>query len=189
MFSNRTVCLCWAWLLFSLFSEIWVIGVFAAEQLSVKDTTVQLANGTTITGVVEASYSSVRQFLGIPYAQPPVDSNRWRPPQPLTIKGNISARAIPQSCMQTPPALNSILFTYDTPEFLVDGTNYTKPIIGEDCLTLSVWTPVLSNAQVKLPVIIFFHGGRFQTGGQSVPYQIPTQWVERSKDLIVVTFK
>ena len=37
--------------------------------------------------------------------------------------------------------------------------------------------------------MMFIYGGGFTTGGESVPYQIPAQWVQRSQDLIVVSFK
>lgn len=37
--------------------------------------------------------------------------------------------------------------------------------------------------------MMFIHGGGFTTGGEAVPYQIPAQWVQRSQDLIVVSFK
>ncbi|KAJ9635538.1 hypothetical protein H2199_008541 [Coniosporium tulheliwenetii] len=35
---------------------------------------------------------------------------------------------------------------------------------------------------------MFIYGGGFQTGGENVPYQIPAQWVQRSQNLIVVSF-
>ncbi|TIA21190.1 acetylcholinesterase [Aureobasidium pullulans] len=38
-----------------------------------------------------------------------------------------------------------------------------------------------------LPVEIWIYGGGFSTGGQDVPYQIPSQWVERAQDHIVVS--
>lgn len=59
--------------------------------------------------------------------------------------------------------------------------------ISEDCLTASVWTPRSAEGK-KLPVLIFFYGGDFVTGGQDVPYQIPAQWVDRSPDHVVVSF-
>jgi carboxylesterase type B len=74
------------------------------------------------------------------------------------------------------------VFTRDIFELNIADVNSS----GEDCLTLSVWTP--QHAQ-RLPVIVFFYGGGWYTGGQNTPYQIPTQWVQRTKDLIVVVLK
>lgn len=39
-----------------------------------------------------------------------------------------------------------------------------------------------------LPVLIYIHGGGFGGGGQDLPYQIPTQWVQRTQGHIVVSF-
>ncbi|KAJ4305468.1 hypothetical protein N0V90_000999 [Kalmusia sp. IMI 367209] len=66
----------------------------------------------------------------------------------------------------------------DVLELNIQNTN-----TGEDCLTLSLWTPKRAK---KLPVLVFFYGGGWYTGGQDVPYTIPTQWVQRTQDLIVV---
>ena len=70
----------------------------------------------------------------------------------------------------------------DVLEYNIRDTNAT----GEDCLTLSVWAPGRAR---KLPVIVFFYGGGWYTWGQDTPYLIPTQWVQRTKDLIVVVPK
>lgn len=42
--------------------------------------------------------------------------------------------------------------------------------------------------QHGVPVLIFFFGGGWNMGGEDVPYQIPTQWVDRTPDHIVVSF-
>lgn len=70
--------------------------------------------------------------------------------------------------------------------------------MSEDCLTMSVWAPAGARddvdgegaaAPLLLPVLIWFYGGGFATGGIDVPYQIPTRWIERSQEHIVVVFK
>jgi carboxylesterase type B len=50
-----------------------------------------------------------------------------------------------------------------------------------------VTTPLSATPKSKLPVLFFIPGGGFQTGGITVPWQIPTPWVERSQAHIVVT--
>jgi carboxylesterase type B len=167
---------------------------FGRHKCTTQDPIVHLGDDAVVLGTVDEKYPHVNQFLGIPYATPPTSTLRWRPPQPLRLTGNISAKAISASCMQTPPPSGSLLFTYDAPEFLVDGVNFTHPVISEDCLTLSVWAPRINDGRIKpraskFPVLVFLPGGRFQTGGQHVPYTIPTQWVDRTQDLIVVTVK
>lgn len=62
--------------------------------------------------------------------------------------------------------------------------------MSEDCLTISIWTPTKAlDADEGLPVLIWFYGGGFATGGIDVPYQIPVDWIERSQSHIVVSFK
>lgn len=68
--------------------------------------------------------------------------------------------------------------------------------MSEDCLTISVWTPAKAAEEARktasnagLPVLIWFYGGGFATGGTDVPYQDPTHWIERSQSHIVVVYK
>jgi len=142
---------------------------------------VTLSEGTEISGLVEPKYSSVRQFLGIPYAQPPVGDLRWEAPRSTRLPKSVRATTYGTSCTQFFASAANV-FNRDVLEFNIGNINTT----GEDCLNLSVWTP--QNAK-NLPVVIFFYGGGWYTGGQDVPYQIPTQWVQRTMDLIVVVPK
>ena len=137
-----------------------------------------LPSGPVISGVVQNKYPSVRQFLGIPYAQPPTVDLRWEAPKAISLPSSINATAHGRPCTQfvatTPNAFN-----LDVPEYNVQNINTT----GEDCLTLSIWAP--QNA-TNLPVVVFLYGGGWYTGGDNIAYQIPTQWVQRTKGLIVV---
>lgn len=94
---------------------------------------------------------------------------------------------MPPSCWQYISVHPAIERT-DDPEFMIGSAG-----MSEDCLTISVWTPATaasgSNDSARLPVLIWFYGGGFATGGIDVPYQIPTNWVERSQSHIVVVFK
>jgi carboxylesterase type B len=58
---------------------------------------------------------------------------------------------------------------------------------SEDCLSLAVWTPAQANKTSKLPVALFVTGGGGTTGGIWIPSQLPSQWVSRSQEHIVVT--
>lgn len=137
-------------------------------------------------GKIDPSLPNVRQFLGIPYAKPPVGDRRWAPPELLDDPdAQISAVELPPSCMQSLSTSSPSVYNRDILEFNLQGLNRTGAI-SEDCLTASVWAPI--NGQSGLPVLIYVYGGGFQTGGQDVPYQIPAQWVNRTQDHIVVSF-
>ena len=162
-----------------------------------------------IHGKVDPALPNVQQYLGIPYAQPPVDDLRWASPQPLDQpQEHVEATVFPPSCMQYLTNTGDSLYVRDVLEFNLQGLN-TTGAISEDCLYLSVWAPTTTGHSVNgwpassahhsgspnsnaaksgLPVLIFIYGGGFSTGGVDVPYQIPAQWVNRSPDHIVVSF-
>jgi carboxylesterase type B len=162
--------LSWAWL-----------AVGSEHEVPRPQPKVKLLGGSVMSGIVDRNYPSVRQFLGIPYAQPPLGELRWEAPRANRLPRSVNATYYGRSCTQFMDTSANV-FTRDIFELNIADVNSS----GEDCLTLSVWTP--QHAQ-RLPVIVFFYGGGWYTGGQNTPYQIPTQWVQRTKDLIVVVLK
>lgn len=95
------------------------------------------------------SIGKVREYKGIPFAQPPVGPLRWKAPLPLPAwQGVRKAQSFGAACIQPRP---TALHIYANPP--------TK--ISEDCLTLNVWTP--ENAK-DAPVIVWIHGGALTTG-------------------------
>ena len=91
----------------------------------------------------------VREYKGIPFAQPPVGPLRWKAPQPLPAwPGVRKAQSFGAACIQPRPAAVHI---------------YANPPakISEDCLTLNIWAP--EDAK-DAPVIVWIHGGALTTG-------------------------
>jgi para-nitrobenzyl esterase len=111
--------------------------------------------------------SGVKEYLGIPYAAPPVGARRWTPPQAFgKWKGLFQATQFGNYCTQ--------------PFF---GTE----VGSEDCLYLNVYTPSEQKYQKKdkgLPVMVWIHGGGLVTGGGAA-YD-PTRMIQQS-GVIVVT--
>ena len=100
---------------------------------------VQVATGT-VQGFIT---NNVAEFLGIPYAAPPIDALRWKPPQAAAAwKGTRQATTYGSTCAQI-----TTLGVFAGPA----NSN-------EDCLFANVFTPNLQNT-AKLPVIVWIHGG------------------------------
>jgi para-nitrobenzyl esterase len=113
---------------------------------------VQTANGA-IEGTGPQS-SGVREFKGIPFAEPPVGDLRWAPPQPAKDwTGVRQANQFGPRCMQ---------------QSLFGDMGFRSNGMSEDCLYLNVWTPAKSDGE-KLPVMVYFFGGGFQAGDGSEP--------------------
>jgi para-nitrobenzyl esterase len=107
------------------------------------------------------------EYLGIPYAAPPVGPLRWMPPQPFgRWEGIFQATTFGSECEQ----LNQ------------SGV----PAGSEDCLFLNVYTP-LGEHRVKprgRAVMVWVHGGGLQTGAGSDFDPTP---LVTGGDVIVVT--
>jgi carboxylesterase type B len=148
------------------------------------DVLVQTTSGP-VYGFYNETAPEVRQFLGIPYAEPPVGDLRFAPPIAKVSKGAINATTFPPSCMQQFSNSSTIYTAYET-QFLINGGT------SEDCLYVSVWTPkedVIAQQQRPLPVFLYVPGGGFTSGGQNSLYKIPDQWVQRTQAHIVVVMK
>ena len=59
-----------------------VCGVAVATAYARHDEPVIKTDGGFVQGTHSVDYPTVGFFLGIPYAAPPVDTLRWKPPQP-----------------------------------------------------------------------------------------------------------
>ncbi|KAK9341933.1 Alpha/Beta hydrolase protein [Lipomyces starkeyi] len=140
----------------SLFlSDLGAARPFRESEVTIPKPQVTIQNGT-----YEGYYlSSFEQdvFLGIPYAQPPVDELRFRAPVGLTEPwcGIREAKSYGNSCVWTG--------TYTD--------NHDLPF-SEDCLTLNIVRPSLhgsghSRKNEPLPVAVWIHGGGFVAGASS----------------------
>jgi para-nitrobenzyl esterase len=98
----------------------------------------------------------VRRFLGIPYAAPPVGALRFAPPAPHAGWSEPRDAAAFGAAPLQP----------------VDALSRTLGLLGEhaqseDCLTLNVFAPAAPAP--PRPVMVWLHGGAFQTGTAAGP--------------------
>ncbi|KAK0671394.1 putative esterase lipase [Cercophora samala] len=91
--------------------------------------------------------NNVNQFLGLPYAQPPLGPLRWRSPSPPLPSPSPSSQPIPA--------------TEFKPICLGAGVSYPTQGQSEDCLYANVWAPANATTKSKLPVWVFIQGGGY----------------------------
>jgi para-nitrobenzyl esterase len=90
--------------------------------------------------------SGVKAYLGIPYAKPPTQDLRWKPPQPIRWSGVWNADRKGPECIQ-------VLRPHDINHYFGEEAS------SEDCLNLNVWAPAGAKRGDKRPVIVFIYGG------------------------------
>jgi para-nitrobenzyl esterase len=118
-------------------------------------------------GYVLGSGTDVRVYKGIPFAAPPVGELRWRAPQPVKPWDSLRlAKTFSLSCPQPPAVI-------------------PKERIGEDCLTVNVWTGARAT-NARLPVLVSIPGGGF-VGGSSALSLYDAERLAR-ENIVVVSF-
>ena len=146
-----------------------------------------LATGAAAKAVVHTDKGNVRgvetqtvnEYLGIPYAAPPVGDLRWRPPQAAAgWSGVRDATNFANHCPQ-------------------EASPYGFPSDSEDCLYLNVFTPGKHKGHGRdgnhghwkkdLPVMVWLHGGGLVVG-ESDDYD-PTRLVEQGAIVVTVNYR
>lgn len=142
------------------------------------------AEGTRYVGLEQAS--GVQAFLGIPFAEPPVNDLRWERPVPIKGSlGEVNATQFMPACMQSGSGLawyHGMMSRVGVDPSLMEGPEYS-----EDCLYLNVWTD--SDYSEPKPVLVFIHGGS-NTGGWSYePNYHGSALAERGVVVVTVAYR
>ncbi|KAG8630268.1 hypothetical protein KVT40_001887 [Elsinoe batatas] len=152
-----------------------------------RGTTAATSNGP-ITGHAADVRPRVVEYLGIPYAAPPLGDLRFAAPAPFTGSAPQVASTFGARCPQTQG--RPVDYPDRTPQaqrvvgFFAGQNNYTT---SEDCLTLNVWTrPTSKSCAARKPILVFFYGGRWSIGDTISPFYTG-KYLADAKDVIVVT--
>ncbi|KAM9302211.1 fatty acyl-CoA hydrolase precursor, medium chain-like [Gastrophryne carolinensis] len=130
-----------------------------AEQRPLVETKYGRLEGVTLP--VKETPRTVDAFFGIPFAKPPVGPLRFANPEaPEPWKSIRDASKYPPVCLQY-PAFNAA-FT------AIFKSSFQSPPTSEDCLYLNVFTPSDRQKGLRLPVMVFIHGGALFAGGASL---------------------
>ncbi|KAJ3988381.1 Alpha/Beta hydrolase protein [Lentinula detonsa] len=137
-------------------------------------------DSAVVTGVTSGN---TQEFLGIPFAQPPIGPLRFNLPQPNpSYNTSFSATTMGPACPQQSvdlPILTGL--AAETVDFIVNSIYGFVFPDDEDCLTINVIKPATATASSKLPVLVWIFGGGFELGGPQM-YD-GTSIVERSIEL------
>lgn len=124
--------------------------------------------------------AGIKEYKGVPYGASTGGKNRYMPPQkPAAWTGVRECYAygpISPQTISSPASDYAQLIQWD----LHYGTG-----MGEDVLTLNVWTPAIRDGG-KRAVLVSFHGGGFATGSGNGPQYDGLQ-LARLADVVVVT--
>ncbi|XP_005106121.1 cocaine esterase-like [Aplysia californica] len=112
--------------------------------------------------------TQILQFLGLPFAKPPVGQRRFAAPEPPEKWTGIrDGSHFGNECLQN----------------YLTSRAYENRTRGEDCLNLNIYSPSTSTNSAPLPVMVWIHGGNYYIGAGS-RYDGSAL---AAKDVIVVT--
>jgi len=125
--------------------------------------------GTSGGAVRGLANGPVDEFLGIPYAAPPVGALRWRPPQrPARWFGVRDATQFGPHCPQL-------------------ASPFGEASTSENCLFLNVFMPSWKPTRRHNPVMVWIHGGALVTG-ESDDY-LPTKLVQEGVTVVTINYR
>jgi cholinesterase len=113
----------------------------------------------------------VSEYLGIPYAEPPVGDLRWRHPRKLRKNAEYSADKFSPDCpaklVGASPSTNSTSASSGSSSIL-SVLGQAGDAFSEDCLSLNIWTKPQVGERSKA-VMLWIYGGGFTSGNSASP--------------------
>ncbi|KAH9970733.1 carotenoid ester lipase precursor [Lactifluus volemus] len=175
----------------SSFLTLCAVMPMVLANLEVASPTVTLDSGS-FTGTTS---NGINNFLGIPFAQPPVGDLRFRLPQELgPYTGIHNASTFGHSCpQQAIRPFNLTALPKEAADFVqnVKFSSGTTTITtdSEDCLTLNVVAPAFAEPGANLPVVAWIYGGGFEIGSTGIynASEIVLRSIELGEPIIYVS--
>jgi para-nitrobenzyl esterase len=125
--------------------------------------------GTSGGAVRGLASGAVDEFLGIPYAAPPVGALRWRPPRPAARWSGVrDAMRFGPHCPQA-------------------ASPFGQASTSENCLFLNVFRPSWQRTRRHNPVMVWIHGGALVTG-ESDDY-LPAKLVQDGVTVVTINYR
>ncbi|XP_067319458.1 cholinesterase-like [Anolis sagrei] len=141
----------------SISCSLFILFSLASIAVSKDDLVVNTSSGPVKGKTLTVGSGSVRAYLGIPYAEPPLGKLRFKKPLPHQPWSQIfEATDFGNACPQ--------LLLTETPELKMGNPN--RPM-SEDCLFLNIWVPH-TQSSVPIPILVWIHGGGFDAGTSSL---------------------
>ena len=146
--------------------------VYTQRSSALRHNTVEVECGVVRGIREELGGLSAFVFKGIPYAKPPIKDLRWKPPQALEPGKSCWSGVLKANKFQSPCSQLHIL--------------NNQELGSEDCLYLNVWTPKIDSS-VKLPVMVWIHGGYLTMGSSSDEGTSPNVEFVSSMNIVAVS--
>ncbi|MDO5850124.1 MAG: carboxylesterase family protein [Methanobacteriaceae archaeon] len=135
---------------------------------NINEVAIKLKTGTFV-GVKD---EGLLNFNGIPYAKAPIGDLRWKSPVSLSESNKVfEAKHFGPSSIQYNFKNNYLKHHYQS----------------EDCLTLNICMS-LEDLDNKKPVIVYFHGGDFNSGASVDPLSYGDNFIKNNPGIIFVNF-
>jgi carboxylesterase type B len=124
-----------------------------------------------VQGEINPLVTNVRQFIGIPFAQPPIGAFRFKPLVGTSpFKPSVSPPSSTNIYNATAAAHQGGFPLFDCMQISLVNSSV---IYGqEDCLYLDIFLPLNISRWSLLPVVIYIYGGGFQTSDPHNPSRI-----------------
>ncbi|XP_060617023.2 cholinesterase-like [Anolis sagrei] len=141
----------------SISCSLFILFSLASNAASKDDLVVDTSSGPIKGRSLTVGSGTVRAYLGIPYAKPPLGKLRFQKPLPHQPWRQIfKATNFGNACSQ------SVL----SHAFEAKLWNPNRPL-SEDCLFLNIWVP-RTQPSVTIPILVWIHGGGFVAGTSSL---------------------